>query len=368
MITFEKLYSMGHEEVIFFSDPLVNLKAIVAIHDTTLGPALGGTRIWNYATEDEAIEDALRLSRGMTYKNSISGLNLGGGKAVIIADPEKDKSEAFFRSYGKFIHSLNGRYITAEDVNTSVHDIEYILKETPYVTGISIENGGSGNPSPWTARGVFRGMQAAAMHTWGNKSLGGKVIAIQGAGSVGTFLAQYLEKEGAKIYFTDINEAHIKNFKNLITSAKFVAPEDIYDLDADIYVPCALGATINDDTIKRLKVKIICGAANNQLKENRHGDMLKELGILYAPDYLINGGGVMNVSLEFDGWTQDKATRMVDTIYEATLNVFKVSKEQNIPVYRATDLIAEQRIQAMKKIQGKYLGQQNLRSLVHKSR
>lgn len=356
MITFEKLYRMGHEEVIFFSDPAVNLKAIVAIHDTTLGPALGGTRIWNYASDEEAIEDALRLSRGMTYKNSISGLNLGGGKAVIIADPKVDKSEAFFRSYGRFIHSLNGRYITAEDVNTTVEDIMHIFKETPYVAGVSMEDGGSGNPSPWTALGVYRGMQAAAEYVYGNKSLKGKIVALQGAGSVGTFLAKHLDNEGAKIFFTDINPMNIERLKREVPSATLVNPEEIYDVAADIYAPCALGATINDETIHRLKVKIVCGAANNQLKENRHGDMLKEKGILYAPDYLVNGGGVMNVSLEFDGWTKEKAEKMVNTIFEATLNVFKVASKENIPVYKATDLIAEQRIQAMKKISGKYLG------------
>lgn len=361
MITFEKLYSMGHEEVIFFSDPSVNLKAIVAIHNTTLGPALGGTRIWNYATEAEAIEDALRLSRGMTYKNSISGLNLGGGKAVIIADPKTHKSEAFFRSYGKFIHSLNGRYITAEDVNTSVEDIMHIFKETPYVAGVAKEDGGSGNPSPWTALGVYRGMQASAQYKWGNKSLKGKRIILQGAGSVGTFLAKHLSDEGAIIYFTDINEANVKRFKETVPNATYVDPNDVYDVDADIYAPCALGATINDDTIKRLKVQIVCGAANNQLKENRHGDMLRELGILYAPDYLVNGGGVINVSLEFDGWSEEKALAKVNTIFDATLNVFRVADEQNIPVYKATDFLAEKRIADIKKISGKYLGQLNHR-------
>jgi leucine dehydrogenase len=368
MFTFEKLYQMGHEEVVFFSDPSCNLKAIVAIHNTTLGPALGGTRMWNYKNIDEAIEDALRLSRGMTYKNAISGLNLGGGKAVIMGDPTKDKSEALFRSYGRFVESLNGRYITAEDVNTTVDDMEYIFAETSNVTGVAEINGGSGNPSPWTARGVFRGMEASCLKVFGDRSLKGKVVALQGAGSVGCHLGKHLFDSGAKVFFTDISEANIARFKEIVPNSEFVSTNDIYDMKADIYAPCALGATINDQTIDRLKVKIICGAANNQLAENRHGDMLKEKGILYAPDYLINAGGVMNVSIEFEGWSAEKATKMVDKIFDTTLKIFKLSDEQNIPVYKATDLMAEQRIAAIKNIKGKYLGNVSHRFPGRKSR
>lgn len=356
MFTFEKLYSMGHEEVVFFSDPSCNLKAIVAIHNTTLGPALGGTRMWNYKSIDEAVEDALRLSRGMTYKNSISGLNLGGGKAVIMGDPAKDKSEALFRSYGRFVESLNGRYITAEDVNTTVDDMEFIFAETNNVTGVAEINGGSGNPSPWTARGVFRGMEASCLKVFGDKSLKGKVVALQGAGSVGCHLGKHLYDSGAKIYFTDINEKNIARFKEIVPNAEFVSANDIYDMQADIYAPCALGATINDQTIERIKTKIVCGAANNQLLEPRHGDILKERGILYAPDYLVNAGGVMNVSIEFEGWSAEKATKMVDKIFDTTLKIYKLADEQNIPVYKATDLMAEQRIASIKNIKGKYLG------------
>jgi leucine dehydrogenase len=257
MLTFEKMYSMGHEEVVFFSDPSCNLKAIIAIHNTTLGPALGGTRMWNYQNIDEAVEDALRLSRGMTYKNAISGLNLGGGKAVIMGDPTKDKSEALFRSYGRFVESLNGRYITAEDVNTTVDDMEYIFSETSNVTGVAEINGGSGNPSPWTARGVFRGMEASCLKVFGDRSLKGKVVALQGAGSVGCHLGKHLFDSGAKVYFTDISEANIARFKEIVPNAEFVSPKDIYDVKADIYAPCALGATINDQTMDRLKFKII---------------------------------------------------------------------------------------------------------------
>lgn len=356
MLTFEKLYSEGHEEVVFFSDPSCNLKAIVAIHDTTLGPALGGTRLWQYKSEEEAITDVLRLSKGMTYKAAVSGLNLGGGKAVIIGDPAKDKSEALFRSYGRFLESLNGRYITAEDVNIGVEDIEHIFTETSNVCGVAKIHGGSGNPSPWTARGVFRGLEAACVKVYGDRSVRGKTVALQGAGSVGRHLGELLHQGGAKIIFTDINEKNIEAFRETVPDAKFVGIEEIYDVDCDIYAPCALGATVNDDTINRLKCKIVAGAANNQLAESRHGQILREKGVLYAPDYLINAGGLMNVSIEFEGWSDSKATRMVDTIFDTTLKIFKISDDQNIPVNQATDVLAESRIESIRKIQGKYLG------------
>ena len=356
MFNFETLYSEGHEEVVFFSDPSCNLKAIIAIHDTTLGPALGGTRMWPYASMDEAVTDVLRLSKGMTYKNAVSGLNLGGGKAVIIGDPNKDKSEALFRSYGRFIESLNGRYITAEDVNIGVEDIEHIFTETNWVTGVSQSHGGSGNPSPYTARGVFRGIEASCTKVFGERSVKDKVVALQGAGSVGRYLGELLYKAGAKVYFTDINQKNIELFKEVVPNAELVGVDEIYDVDCDIYSPCALGATVNDNTINRLKCKIVAGAANNQLAEKRHGDILMEKGVLYAPDYLINAGGVMNVSIEFEGWSDTKASRMVDTIYDTTLKIFEISEEQNIPVYKATDVLAESRLQSIKNIQGKYLG------------
>ena len=355
MFTFERLYSEGHEEVIFFSDPSCNLKAIVAIHNTILGPALGGTRMWPYKNIDEAIEDVLRLSRGMTYKAAISGLNLGGGKGVIIGDPTKDKSEALFRSYGRFVESLNGRYITAEDVNISVEDIEQIFVETNNVSGVAQINGGSGNPAPYTARGVYRGMEACLVKIFGDRSLKGKSVALQGAGAVGRHLGEILSKQGAKIFFADINEGNVKKFKEIAPSAEQVSVDEICSIAVDIYAPCALGATINDKSIDKLKCKIVAGAANNQLAESRHGKILKEKGILYAPDYLINAGGLMNVSIEFEGWSDDKAVRMVDTIFERTLEVFKLSDAQNIAVNLATDIMAETRIDSIKKIKGAYL-------------
>ena len=356
MLNFDTLYAEGHEEVVFFSDPSCNLKAIVAIHDTTLGPALGGTRMWPYQTVDEAITDVLRLSKGMTYKAAVSGLNLGGGKAVIIGDPKKDKSEALFRSYGRFLESLNGRYITAEDVNIGVEDIEHIFTETSYVTGVAKTHGGSGNPSPYTARGVFRGIEASLAKVFGDRSAKDKVVALQGAGSVGRNLGELLYKAGAKVFVTDISEKNIELFKEKCPTAEVVGVDDIYDVNCDVYAPCALGATVNDQTINRIKCKIVAGAANNQLAEPRHGDILKEKGILYAPDYLINAGGLMNVSIEFEGWSDTKATRMVDTIYDTTMKIFKISEEQNIPVYKATDVLAESRLESIKKIQGKFLG------------
>lgn len=355
MQTLEKMYSMGHEEVVFFQDKTCGLKAIVAIHDTTLGPALGGTRLWPYATEEEALIDVLRLSKGMTYKNAISGLNLGGGKAVIIADP-KTKSEALFRSFGRFIESLNGRYITAEDVNTSVDDIEHIFTETNHVTGVAQTNGGSGNPSPYTALGVFRGIEASVTKAFGSRNLKGKTVAIQGVGAVGFELAKLLTEAGVNIVYTDVNERNLQRMKDSLPLSKYVAPTEIAGVACDVFAPCALGASINDETIPQLKTKIVCGAANNQLKEDRHGLILKEKGILYAPDFLVNAGGVMNVSIEFEGWADSKSRRMIDTIYDKTLEVFRISDEQMIPVNKAADVMAEKRIESMRNIKNGYLG------------
>lgn len=361
MMTLSKMYSMGHEEVVFFQDKTCGLKAIVAIHDTTLGPALGGTRMWPYESEEDALVDVLRLSRGMTYKAAVSGLNLGGGKAVIIGDPRKDKSEALFRSFGRFIESLNGRYITAEDVNTNVDDIEHIFTETNFVTGVAQQYGGSGNPAPYTALGVFRGIEASVTKVFGSRNLKGKTIAIQGVGSVGLELAKLLDEAGAQLVYTDINEKGIARMKEAFPKAKFVESKDIFSTPCDIYSPCALGASINDETIPQLKCKIVAGAANNQLKEDRHGTILKEKGILYAPDYLINAGGVMNVSIEFEGWADSKSRRMVDTIYDKTLEVFRISEEQNIPVNKAADVMAEKRIESIRNIKNSYLGKTNHR-------
>ena len=351
---FETLYKEGHEEVVFFSDPSCNLKAIIAIHNTILGPALGGTRMWPYSSTDEAVTDVLRLSKGMTYKSSISGLNWGGGKAVIIGDPQKDKSEALLRAYGRCIQSLNGRYITAEDVNMTVKDIEHIFVETSFAVGVPKERGGAGDPSPYTAKGVLRGIEATCCRAFGDRSVEGKRVALQGVGAVGGNLGKMLQEQGAKIFFTDINANNVERFKEMVPSAEWIDADDIYDVDCDIYSPCALGATINDQTIGRLRCKIICGAANNQLAEPRHGKILKEMGIIYGPDYLVNAGGLMNVSIEFEGWSEGKVTRMIDTIYTTTLKIFKISDEQDISIAEATDILAESRLEEVKKIPGSH--------------
>jgi leucine dehydrogenase len=350
---FSLMQEMEHEQVVFCHDPNSKLKAIIAIHNTTLGPALGGTRMWSYASDDDAVVDALRLSRGMTYKAAISGLNLGGGKAVIIGDPSL-KSEALWRRYGKFVNSLNGKYITAEDVNTSATDMEYIHLETKHVTGIPEYMGGSGDPSPFTAYGVFVGMKACAHKHWGNDSLSGKKVLVQGVGHVGQYLVGHLVEAGAKVYITDINEARIKE-----TSSKFaveyVAPDKMLDLDLDVYAPCALGATVNGDSIPKLKCPIIAGAANNQLAvEKEHGRQLIDRGILYAPDFLINAGGLINVAAEAGGsYNREKVTKDVEKIYGRILDIFGLSEAEGITTQEAAMKIAQKRIDDIAKVKAR---------------
>ena len=293
----------GHEEIVFFQDKSVGLKAIIAIHDTTFGPALGGTRMYPYATEEEALNDVLRLSRGMTYKAVAAGLNLGGGKAVIIADPKKEKSELLFRTYGRFINSLSGRYITAEDVGTDVTDMEYVFMETDYVVGIESSHGGSGNPAPFTALGVFQGMRICLEKVFGDESFKNKVIAVQGVGQVGTHLIRRLKTAGAKIIACDIDKEKLQKAKEEL-GFDIIAEDEIYSTPCDIFVPCAMGAVINDKTVDKLKCKIIAGSANNQLERPEHADVLRERGILYAPDYVVNAGGLMNVYLELEGYSR----------------------------------------------------------------
>lgn len=364
MVFVEKLYAEGHEEVIFCSDPSCGLKAIIAIHDTTLGPALGGTRMWMYNEKDDAVNDALRLSRAMTYKASVAGLDLGGGKGVIMGDPCKDKSEALLRSYGRFIESLDGRFITAEDVNITVRDIEDIYKETNSVAGVDQMHGGSGDPAPFTARGVFKGMEACCLKVFGERSLKNKTVLLQGVGAVGYFLAQHLTEMGSHIIFTDIVKEKIAVFQEAIPGAEFVEEENIYDVKCDIYAPCALGATINDDTIDRLKCKIIAGAANNQLAEQRHGDILRSKNILYAPDFVINAGGLMNVSLEHSGWSEKKILKLIQTIYDTTMKILKISEKEEIATCRVANYLAEERIRSIRNMKGKYF-QKNVSDSSH---
>lgn len=354
MEIFKYMEKYDYEQLVFCQDKNSGLKAIIAIHDTTLGPALGGARMWPYQSEEEAIEDALRLARGMTYKNAVSGLNLGGGKTVIIGDPAKDKNEEMFRALGRFIQSLNGRYITAEDVGTTVEDMDLIYEETDYVTGVSPSFGSSGNPSPVTAYGVYLGMKASAKEAFGDDSLKGKTIAVQGLGNVAYNLCKYLHEEGAKLIVTDINAKAIERAVNDF-GAVAVSPNEIYKQDVDIFSPCALGAIINDETIPQLKAKVIAGCANNQLKESRHGQILHEKGIIYAPDYVINAGGVINVADELYGYNRERAMKRVETIYDSLTKIFKISKDENIPTYLAANRLAEERINSVLKSRKQFL-------------
>lgn len=355
MEVFATTEKMGHEQVVFFHAKEAGLKAIVAIHNTVLGPALGGCRLWTYKSEDEALNDVLRLSRGMTYKNAVSGLNLGGGKSVIIADP-KQKSEAMFRAFGKFIQSLGGRYITAEDVNTNVQDMDWIYSETDHVVGVHPVHGGSGNPSPFTALGTIQGIKACLQKKHGHTELSKMSYAVQGLGNVGGRVAKHLLEAGAgKVYVTDINEERIAECVEM--GAEAVSGDDIYKTDAKVYVPCALGATVNEKTIPELKCEIIAGAANNQLATDECGDEVHKRGMLYAPDYVINAGGVMNVAVELQGYNEERATRMVNGIYDIMHNVFAIAERDGIPTYKAADRLAEERIAAMAKVKQPYLKQ-----------
>lgn len=341
MKIFDYLEEYDYEQLIFCHDKKSGLKAIIGIHDTTMGPALGGTRIWDYQSEDDAIMDVLRLSKGMTYKNAAAGLNFGGGKTVIMGDPKKIKSEGLFRALGRYIEGLNGRYITAEDVNTTTEDMDYIHQETDYVVGLE---GKSGNPSPVTAFGVFRGILAAVNSVYGSEDLNGKTIAVQGLGSVGYELCRLLKEAGANLVVTALSKSSIDRVVNEI-GAKAVAPDEIYGVECDVFSPCALGAIINDFTIDKLKCKIIAGAANNQLKDKKHGDILHERNILYVPDYIINSGGVINVYEEFVGYNKEKALEKASKIYYVVEEIIQISKKDNIPTYLAADKLAEDRIE-----------------------
>lgn len=354
MEIFRYMEKYDYEQLLFCQDQNSGLKAIIAIHDTTLGPALGGTRMWTYESEEAAIEDALRLARGMTYKNAAAGLNLGGGKTVIIGDPHKDKNEEMFRALGRFIQGLNGRYITAEDVGTTVADMDIIHEETDFVTGISPAFGSSGNPSPVTAYGCYVGMKAAAKGAFGSDSLEGLTIAVQGAGNVAYHLCKYLHEERARLIVTDIHKEPVQRIVQEF-GAEAVDPNDIYSVEADIFSPCALGAILNDETIPQLKAKVIAGSANNQLKEAKHGDMLYEMGIVYAPDYVINAGGVINVADELYGYNRERALKKVEQIYQNIEKVFEISKRDGIPTYIAADRMAEERIEKIRHSRSQFL-------------
>lgn len=353
---FSEIETHNHEQVVFCSDRKAGLKAIIAVHDTTLGPALGGTRMWTYASDEDALRDVLRLSRGMTYKAAVAGLNLGGGKGVIIGDPKKDKTEILFRTYGRFVEGLGGRYITAEDVGTSVQDMEWVRMETSSVSGLDRALGGSGDPSPVTALGVYYGMKASMKKLTGSDSLAGKTVAVQGAGHVGSYLCGHLKAEGVKIHLTDIYEDRVRAVVKE-TGAAYVPPDDIYAVQADIFAPCALGAIVNDQTIPKLKVKIIAGGANNQLgDEERHGRMLIERGILYAPDYAINAGGLINVANELGGYSRERALKQAEGIYSTILEILTIAEKEGIPTYEASARLAESRIARLAHLRKIYAG------------
>ncbi|MES3033874.1 MAG: Glu/Leu/Phe/Val dehydrogenase dimerization domain-containing protein [Gemmatimonadota bacterium] len=344
MNLFETISTMGHEQLVLCHDKSSGYRGIIAIHDTTLGPALGGTRFWNYASDEEAITDALRLARGMTYKNAVAGLNLGGGKSVIIGDNRTTNREMIFRAHGRFVDSLGGRYVTAEDVGTGTLDMDFVHMETNYVAGLQ---NASGDPSPVTARGVFRAMQATAKFKWGSDDLRGRTVAIQGCGNVGFNLARELNAVGARLIVADIDAERVKRVVEA-TGARGVTVDEILDQDADILAPCALGGGLNDDTIPKLRVELVVGAANNQLLEDRHGDMLEERGIIYAPDYVVNAGGVINVYGELAGWDRTRSLRKADEIYQTILGVFDIARADGVTSHVAADRLAERRIQAVR--------------------
>jgi leucine dehydrogenase len=348
MEIFDLMSERSHEQLVFWSDPEIGYRGIIAIHDTTMGPALGGTRFWNYECDRDAVVDALRLSRGMTYKAAITGLNLGGGKSVIWGDNNAIDREMIFRAHGRAVDSLGGRYITAEDVGTSPDDMEFVSMETEHVVGLI---GRSGDPSPVTAFGVYRGIKASAAFRYGDDSLAGKHVVVQGLGHVGYHLCEDLAADNAQLTVTDIDEERVQRVVDDF-GAEMVAPDDVYDVDADIFAPCALGAVVNDETIDRFGFDIIAGAANNQLARTKeHGDALAERGILYAPDYVINAGGLINVYGEIEGWSSERSKRKAGDIYNTLLRIFERARDEGIATYAAADRVAEQRIQQARHLQ-----------------
>ena len=348
---FERLCSSKHEQIVFCQDEKVNLRAIIAIHSTELGPAIGGVRLWRYTKEEEAIEDAMRLSRGMTYKAALAGLNLGGGKAVIIGDPSQ-KDEFFLRKFGTFVQTLGGRYWTAEDVNMSSHDMDFIRMETPYVVGVSEEMGGSGDPSSMTAYGVFIGMKAAAKRVYGNDALEGKRIVVQGIGQVGNQLVELLLKDGAKVLIADIDKEKTRTLTEKHPRVKTIASEQVYEAKADIFSPCALGGGLSAETIPQLKCTIVAGAANNQLQEELQGSkLLTERGILYVPDFMINAGGLINVYYEYRRMYNRKLVKMrIEQTYQTITKVFDLAESAQISVHESALKVAEERISKVREL------------------
>ena len=350
-----KLAEYRYEQVVFCHDKSTGLRAIIVIHDTRLGPALGGCRMYPYASEDEAVTDALRLARGMTYKAAASGLNLGGGKSVIIGRPDKDRSEALFRSFGRSIEPLGVRFITAEDVGTSIEDMENIRLETSHVTGVDVTHGGSGDPSPFTALGVRQGMLACAEEVFGTPSLEGRTVAVQGLGHVGYHLCKLLHAEGARLIVTDLNRSLVEEAVREF-GARPVAPDEILSIPCDILAPCALGAAVNDGSLPKLRCSIVVGGANNVLAETPHGEALHERGILYAPDYVINAGGLINIADELEGYDAQRATKRVMRIQDSIRRIIAISKRDGVPTNVAADTLARERIDAISSMVRLHIG------------
>ena len=351
----EQMGAEGHEQLVVVSDAGSGLKAIIAIHDTTLGPACGGTRIWPYKSEREAMWDALRLSRAMTYKSAAADLPLGGGKGVIIADSHTQKTEALVRAYGRFVDTLAGRYLTTTDVGSTGRDMEYIKQETDYVVGLPVTAGGSGDTSIMTGLGIYMGMKACAKETWGNDSLQGKVVAMQGFGKVATHTAHHLMKEDVTLVVTDVFDGALDRARDL--GLKVVKPDDIYGIDCDIFAPCALGGVINPETIPQLKCKVIAGGANNQLLSESDGEALHRMGIMYGPDYILNSGGIINVESEVSGiYNADRAREKTERVYEIMERVISISKTEEIPSAKAADRLAEERLKSVRGIRPVYRG------------
>ncbi len=355
MQPFAEMAELGHEQVVFCRNDSVGLRAIIAIHDTTLGPALGGCRLYDYASEGDALRDVLRLSRGMTYKAAVAGLDLGGGKSVIIGDPSI-KSEALFRAFGRHIESLNGRYYTAEDMNTNVTDMDFIRRETRFVTGAGSHVGGSGDPSPVTAWGVFHGIRACLEVVYGSPSVEGRSIAIQGLGNVGTHLARYLSERGATLIFSDINNRKLANAVETF-GGSVVEGDGYYETECDVLAPCAIGGIVNERTVGRIKAPIVCGGANNILEvEDRDGEALVENGITYAPDYVVNAGGLISVYAELKRFPKEKAMEDASNIFNTTKRILNLSKSESITAVAASNRIAEERIAQVAQIKSLYTG------------
>lgn len=353
MEVFNSLAQDQHEQVIFCCDRVAGLRSIIAIHDTTLGPAIGGVRMFPYASEKDALEDVLRLSRAMTYKSAAAGINLGGGQGVIIGDPEKDKNELILRAFGKCVDGLNGRYITAEDVGTTVEDMEIVRYETRWVTGLSEALGGGGDPGPVSAIGVKHGLLVCVQEVLGKKNLKGVSVVIQGLGNVGMYLAQILHKDGCKLFVSDVIPTKAEKAKEEF-KAEIVSSDEVYNVKADVFSPCALGGIINDDTVEKFKVKIIAGAANNQLAEERHGQILQKRNIFYAPDFVIGAGGLINVVNELEGYRPERALKKAEGIYDLMKRVIELSKSEKLPTSAAANLFAERRIREVKKFKQRH--------------